>query len=343
MTRMMQKWQLPRFGLKNLELVSVPLPRPGARDLLIEVSAVSLNYRDKLVVNGELLPEPPLMPFTPASDMVGRVVAIGKNVTRFNTGDRVLGNFWTQWIDGKPPQEMIRHGLSLGGPLPGMLAKYVLIHEDAAVMAPMSLSDVEASTLPVAALTAWFALVETGGLKAGDIVVTEGTGGVALFGLQFAHAFGARVIATSRRANKLERIKALGASDVIDTSITPNWSAAALGITEGRGVDHVIEVIGGNNLHEAAASLASGGRIAQIGFLAGMSAAIPVVPLMLKRAVINGISVGHRRAFDDMNRAIDANAIKPMIDTIYTFEDTPAAFAHLERGAFGKIVVDMSK
>ncbi|QJU58237.1 NAD(P)-dependent alcohol dehydrogenase [Sphingomonas sp. AP4-R1] len=339
MSETMKRWQLPAFGLKNLELTEVPVPAPASNEVLIRVSAVSLNYRDKLVVEGALLPDRPTMPFVPVSDMSGEVVATGKGVTRFRVGDRILGNFWTQWIDGEPPREMARHGLSLGGPLPGALAEYVTLHEDVAVMAPASLTDEEASTLPVAALTAWFALIEAGHLKPGQTVLVQGTGGVALFGLQIAQAFGARVIVTSRSAEKLERAKALGAVGVIDTRANPDWSVAALDLTDGHGVDHVLELIGGDNISHSAAALTSGGRIAQIGFMKGSEIVLSAVPMMLKRAIIQGVSVGHRRSFEDLNRAIDENAIKPVIDRIYTFADAPAAFDHLERGPFGKVVI----
>lgn len=342
MSETMKRWQLPSFNLKNLELAEAPVPVPGSADLLIRVAAVSLNYRDKLVVEGALLPDRPAMPFVPVSDMAGEVVATGANVSRFKTGDRVLGNFWTQWIDGEPPREMARHGLSLGGPLPGALAEYVTLHEDVAVKAPASLTHEEASTLPVAALTAWFALIETGHLKAGQTVLVQGTGGVALFGLQFARAFGARVIVTSRSAEKLEHAKALGAFGVIDTSSSPDWSVSALDLTNGRGVDHVLELIGGDNISQSAAALASGGRIAQIGFMKGSEIVLSAVPMMLKRAIIQGISVGHRRAFEDMNLAIDEQGIKPVIDKVYPFEDVYAAFDHLERGPFGKVVVRLN-
>lgn len=335
----MKRWHLPSFGLKNLELVEAPMPAPGASELLIRVAAASLNYRDRLVVEGGLLPDRPTMPFVPLSDMAGEVVAVGTGVSRFKVGDRVLGNFWTQWIDGEPPQAMARHGLSLGGPLPGVLAEYVALDEDVAVKAPTSLTDQEASTLPIAALTAWFALIETGHLKSGETVLVQGTGGVALFGLQIARAFGAHPIVTSRSAEKLERAKALGASGVIDTNSTPDWSVAALELTNGRGVDHVLEIVGGDNLRQSAAALASGGRIAQIGFLKGSELVLPAVPMMLKRAIIQGITVGHRRAFEDMNRSIDERGIKPVIDSVYAFEGTPAAFDRLERGPFGKVVI----
>lgn len=343
MSDMMKQWQLPSFGLANLECTEVPVPTPGNNDVLIRVAAVSLNYRDKLVINGALLPHKPTMPFVPGSDMVGEVVAVGNDVTRFTIGDRVLGNFWTPWIDGQPPAAMAQHGLSLGGPLPGVLAEYVTLDESIAVHAPKSLTDEEASTLPIAALTAWFALIETGHLKAGDTVLVQGTGGVALFGLQIAHSFGARVIVTSRSAEKGARAKALGAMAVIDTSQIQDWSAPVQELTAGRGVDHVLELIGGDNLHQSLAALANGGRIAQIGFLEGADMVVPTIPLMLKRATIHGISVGHRRAFEDMNRAIDAYAIKPVIDQVYDFDAVPLAFNHLERGPFGKVVVRVAR
>ena len=339
---MMKQWQLSSFGLKNLAQAEVPVPTPARNNLLIRVTAASLNYRDKLVVEGELLPDRPAMPFVPVSDMAGEVVAIGADVTRFKVGDRVLGNFWTQWIDGEPPREMTRHGLSLGGSLPGVLAEYVTLSEDIAVRTPASLTDEQASTLPIAALTAWFALIETGHLKANDTVLIQGTGGVALFGLQLARAFGAHTIVTSRSATKLERAKALGASGVIDTSIVPDWSVPALELTGGRGVDHVLELIGGDNLRQSAAALASGGRIAQIGFLKGPDMVLPAVSMMLKRATIQGITVGHRQAFEDMNRAIDERDIKPVIDKVYDFDDALAAFDHLARGPFGKVVVGVA-
>lgn len=339
----MRRWQLPTFGRRNLELVDVPVPAPGMQELLIRVAAVSLNYRDKLVVDGELLPDLPAMPFVPVSDMVGEVVAAGPRVSRFLPGDRVLGNFWTQWIDGAPPPEMARHGQSLGGPLPGMLSEYVVLHENVAVAAPVSLTDEEASTLPIAALTAWFALAETGPVKPGDTVLVQGTGGVALFGMQFAQALGAQTIVTSRSAVKIERVMALGASASIDTSATPDWSHSACELTGGRGVDHILETIGGNNLIRSMDALVSGGRISLIGFLDGQTLQLPAVPMMLKRSILQGISVGHRRAFETMNRAIDHHRIKPVIDTVYPIEDALAAFDHLERGPFGKVVVRLAR
>ncbi|AOH85917.1 alcohol dehydrogenase [Sphingomonas panacis] len=343
MAETMHRWQLPAFGIDKLELVEAPIPEPGRGELLVRVSAVSLNYRDKLVIEGDLLPLAPVMPFTPVSDMAGEVVAVGAGVSRFRSGDRVVGNFWTTWLDGEAPPDMSRHGRSLGGPLPGMLAQYVLLHEDIAVATPASLTDKEASTLPVAALTAWFALVENGRIKPGQTVLVQGTGGVALFGLQIARASGAKVIVTSRSAAKLERAKALGAWGVIDTAAKPQWSDVALDLTGGRGVDHVLELIGGDNIAQSTAALASGGRISQVGFLKDAEIVLSVVPMMLKRAVLQGVTVGHRRAFEDMVQAFDTLAMKPVIDRTYPFAEVRAAFDHLERGPFGKVVIDIGK
>jgi NADPH:quinone reductase-like Zn-dependent oxidoreductase len=342
MSNTMRAWQLPTFGLSNLELGERPIPSPRQGEVLVKVGAVSLNYRDKLVVDGQLLPVRPAMPFIPVSDMAGEIVEIGEGVTRFDVGDRVMGNFWTQWIDGAPPQEMRDHGLSLGGPLPGVLVEYVMISEAVAVRTPVSLSDEEASTLPIAALTAWSALVETGRLAAGQTVLVQGTGGVSLFGLQIANALGARVIVTSRDAAKLERVKALDAFHGIDTSVTPAWAAEALKVTEGDGVDHILELIGGKNILQSLEALAGGGRIAQIGFLGGLDISIAAVPLMLRRAVIQGVSVGHRHSFEKMNDAIQRHGIKPVIDRIYPFGEAKAAFAHLDRGPFGKVVIQIA-
>lgn len=197
-----------------------------------------------------------------------------------------------------------------------MLAEYVILHEDAAVASPDSLSDEEVSTLPVAALTAWFALVETGNLRKGQRVLVQGTGGVALAGLQLARALGAEVTVISRSEEKLQRAKALGASGLINIRLTPEWSSRASELSGGRGFDHILELIGGDNLLQSADALAPGGRIAQIGFLKGNEIILPAVPLMLKRAVIQGITVGHRRALEDLCQAVDHHRIKPVIDKI---------------------------
>jgi NADPH:quinone reductase-like Zn-dependent oxidoreductase len=335
----MMAWQLQAFGPGNLEMAERPVPRPGPDEVLVKVATVSLNYRDTLVINGELLPDPPTMPFVPTSDMVGQVVETGSRVRRFKLGDRVMGHFWTQWQDGPPPAAMLRHGLSLGGPLPGMLAEYVVLSEEVAVAAPASLSDEQACTLPVAALTAWFALVEAGQLRKGQTVLVQGTGGVSLFGLQFAQALGARVIVTSRSDDKLARAAALGAWAGINTARVPAWASAVAELTHGNGVDHVLELMGGDNLRQSVAALAGSGHILQIGFMEDAEIRLPALPLQLRRATLQGVSVGHRRAFEQMNSAIDRYGIKPVIDEVFSFAQAPAAFARLEQGPFGKVVL----
>ncbi|WP_411851506.1 zinc-dependent alcohol dehydrogenase family protein [Stenotrophomonas sp. LGBM10] len=339
---MMTVWQLPQLGMANLEMAQRPVPQPGPHEVVVKVGAVSLNYRDALVIEGGLLQAPPPLPFVPVSDMAGEVVAAGSAVTRIKTGDRVVGNFWTQWLDDAPPAEMLRHGLSLGGPLPGVLASHVVIDEAIAVRAPRSLSYVQACTLPVAALTAWFALTHAAQVRAGQTVVVQGTGGVSLFGLQFARALGARVIVTSRSDAKLSRANLLGAWATINTRQTPEWAAVVAALTDGQGADHILEMIGGDNLGQSVQALAGGGHILQIGFMEDTEIRMPAIPLQLRRATLRGVSVGHRRAFEEMNHAIDAFGIEPVIDHVFPFAEAPAAFARLQQGPFGKVVIQVA-
>ncbi|AOJ81837.1 alcohol dehydrogenase [Burkholderia savannae] len=339
MAQTMKVWELDAFGIDRLALAQRPVPKPGDGELLVRVAAVSLNYRDKLVIEGQLMSTKPAMPFTPVSDMCGEVVETGPNTERFKRGDRVMGNFWTPWISGALPPEMRRCERSLGGPLPGVLAEYVVLPESAAVCAPASLSDVEASTLPVAGVTAWVALVERGQLAAGQTVVVQGTGGVALFGLQIARALGAKTIVLSRHDDKLVRAKSLGAWAGINTTRAPEWEHAVLELTGGRGANVIVELIGGENVTHSVAAVADHGHIVQVGFLGSPKMLIDAIPLMLTRASIHGVSVGSRQAFEAFVRAADRHAIKPTIDFVYPFSDVRAAFAHLDRGPFGKIVV----
>lgn len=330
----MKRWQLTRLGREQLERVDAPIPAPGPGEILVRVDAVALNYRDKLMIDdgmGLALG----LPFTPGSDLAGEVVATGPGVTRFAAGARVISTFWTDWVDGR----VSRHGAALGGPLPGVLAEYVVLGENGAVAAPASLTAVEASTLPCAGLTAWTALVEEGRLRPGDTVLVQGTGGVALFGLQIAAALGARVIVTSGSDAKLARALSLGAAHGINRSTTPDWERAVLNVTGGRGVDQVLELVGGDNLGRSVNALAEGGRVSVIGMLAGIDLSASFYSLVLRRATIQGIGVGHRRALADLVRAVDALGIRPVIDSEYAFSELPAALARLDAGPFGKVVL----
>jgi NADPH:quinone reductase-like Zn-dependent oxidoreductase len=335
----MKAWQIGRFGLDALEQVEHRVPRPGPHDLLVRIGAASLNYRDRMVIEGTFVPDLAL-PFVPASDGAGEVVAIGKDVTRFRVGDRVIGTYIPKWIDGDgrgPAGDYVNRG----GPLPGVLAEYVLFDEQGAVPTPSYLTDREASTLPIAAVTAWTALFEHGRLRPGDTVLVEGTGGVSIFALQLAVAAGARVIATSSSDEKLERAKALGASDTINYARTPAWDEQVRDITSGHGADHIIEVVGGDNVRRAVNALARNGHLALVGLMEGLTLSADIMPMLVERRAIRGLIVGSRRNFEDLNRALDLLRLRPVIDRVYPFDDAPAALAHLTRGAFGKIVIDV--
>ena len=238
----LRRWQLPEFGRTHLEQADAPLPAPGANQILVKVGAVSLNYRDLLMIRdgmGMAIG----MPFVPGSDMAGTVEAVGPGVTRFSVGDRVVSTFWGGWIDSHWPDG----ATPLGGPGAGMLASHVLLDAGWAVAAPETLSLAEASTLPCAGLTAWFALVETGALRAGETVLIHGTGGVALFGLQIARLHGARaIVVTGGDDRKRAQAHALGAEHVLARD--GDWPAEVRRLTQGRGADHVLELASGPNL-----------------------------------------------------------------------------------------------
>ncbi|WP_440532907.1 zinc-dependent alcohol dehydrogenase family protein [Variovorax sp. YR566] len=332
--RTLRRWQLPTLGRAHLEQAEVPLPVPGANQILVKVGAVSLNYRDLLMIRdgmGMALD----LPFTPGSDMAGTVAAIGPGVTRFAVGDRVVNTFWGGWIDSHWHAE----ATLLGGPGPGMLASHVLLDAAWAVAAATTLSLAEASTLPCAGLTAWFALAETGALRAGGTVLIHGTGGVALFGLQIARLHGAQAIVVTGSEDKRAQALALGATHVLARD--GDWPAEVRRLTQGRGADHVLELASGPNLDRSLQAVKQGGRVSIIGMLGGETLSASFYAMVLGRVTVQGIGVGHRRALEDLVRAVDANALKPVIAAQYGFDALPAALDHLERGAFGKIVVTL--
>jgi len=336
----MRRWEMDGIGRDKLHLAEAPVPEPQPGEVLVKVGAASLNYRDKLVIEtGMGLPL--AFPFTPASDLAGTVAATGKGATRFALGDRVISNFIPDWIDGaRPGSARVPHYQTLGGFYPGVLAEYVAYPEDWLVHAPKSLDDADAATLPIAALTAWFALIELGHLRAGQTVVVQGTGGVALFGLQLAKLHGAEVIVTSSSDEKLAKAKALGADHGINYR-KEDWVAAVYRLTQDRGADHVLEIAGGPNLGKSFAAVAVQGRVSVIGVLEGFDLSGPAAPVLLKSPVIQGISVGHRSGLEEMVAAVDRTGLKPVIDRRYALKDLPAALDHLDRGPFGKIVLTM--
>jgi NADPH:quinone reductase-like Zn-dependent oxidoreductase len=333
----MKAWQLKDFGIENLVLEEVATPEPGPDEILVKVSAVSLNYRDKAIVAGLYKPDKMPKPLTPVADAAGMIVATGRAVTRFAVGDRVVSHFASRWLEGPPPPEDPDH--SLGGPLPGGLAEYMVLNEVSAVAAPETLTDEEASTLPIAALTAWYSMMNLGGLRPGQTVLVQGSGGVSIFAIQFAAALGVRVIATSSSEEKLKRVRALGADLLIDYTTDPDWDRTVLGLTGGYGVDQVLDVVGGDGLNKSVRAVKSGGHVIVIGFLDGTTANLELLPVVFGQTQLHGVLVGHRQAFEQMTAFIDEHRIKPVIDTVYAFQDALDAYAHLDRGAFGKLVI----
>jgi NADPH:quinone reductase-like Zn-dependent oxidoreductase len=323
-----------RFGLDALTLGERPTPVPGPHQVLVRVRAAALNYRDLRVVDGTYAPDQPL-PLVPVSDGAGEVVALGAGVTRVQVGDRVAGAFAQRWIAGEPPSSLIG-GSTLGAPRDGVLAEHVVLDEDGTVRIPDHLDWAEAATLPIAGVTAWNALA---GVVPGATVVVQGTGGVAVFAVQLAKAAGARVIVTSRSDDKLERVRALGADDLVNSERTPAWHQRVLALTGGAGADIVVE-IGGASLDRSVDALRAGGRIALIGLLGGATAALPVIPALVKRARIHGIQVGSRDDFEALNRAVAHHRLRPVIDRTVPFDQAPAAFRALaEARHVGKIVI----
>ena len=325
------------FGLDALRLVDRPRPQPGHQEVLIKVRAVSLNYRDLMVVKGAYNPKMPL-PRIPCSDGVGEVAELGPGVTRVKAGQRVAGIFMQKWIAGELTDDKARS--ALGGAIDGLLAEYAVLHEEGVTPVPEHLSDEEAATLPCAAVTAWHGLVTAGGVKAGDSVLAQGTGGVSLFALQFARLAGARVLITSSSDEKLRRALALGASDGINYKATPDWGERARELTGGRGVDHVVEVGGAGTLGQSLRAVRLGGHISLIGVLTGNSGQVNPLPILMKNVRVQGIFVGSREMFEAMNRAIALHRLRPVVDRVFPFAEAPAAFRHMESAAhFGKICI----
>ncbi|OJT23932.1 NAD(P)-dependent alcohol dehydrogenase [Archangium sp. Cb G35] len=325
------------FGLDNLVYAERPDPEPGPMQVRVRVKATSLNYRDLMMVEGRYNPRQKL-PLVPNSDGAGVVDAVGPGVTRVKVGDRVMSLFAQAWLAGEPSRQV--QGSTLGGPHDGALADTMLLHEDGAIPTPAHLTDEEASTLPCAAVTAWSALVTQGGIKAGDTVLLQGTGGVSIFALQIARMMGARVILTSSRDDKLERARALGAHEGINYVTTPDWDKTARTLTGGTGVDHVVEVGGAGTFEKSLRAVRLGGTVSVIGVLSGGAGAMALTPILMGNLRVQGVFVGHRQSFEALNRALTLHGVRPVVDRVFPFAETRAAFDHLKSGAhFGKVVI----
>lgn len=327
------------FGLDRVHIRRKAKPEPRAGEVLVRMHAASLNFRDYLVATGRYNPKLPL-PRVLLSDGAGEVVAVGEGVSRFQPGDRVAASFHQTWIDGEYEEA---HGKSsLGGAIDGVLADFVVFHESGLVAVPAHLSYQEAATLPCAAVTAWNALVSQGRLKAGDSVLVLGTGGVSMFALQFAKLNGARVIVTSSSDEKLARARALGADETVNYKQVPEWDRAARQLTGNIGVDHVMEVGGAGTLARSLKAVRAHGRVSLIGVLDGIAGELNIAPIFHKHLTVQGIYVGSRAMFEDMNRAIALHQLYPVIDRVYGMEQIQDALRHLESASHvGKIVVDL--
>lgn len=324
-------------GLDNLKHEDMPSPgAPGPGEIKVRLRASSLNYHDYIVVVGGI-PTPDGR--IPMSDGAGEVLAVGAGVTEFAVGDAVVSTFFPNWLDGRP----IPGGFAgvPGDGADGYAREEVIAPATAFTHQPRGYTHAEAATLTCAGVTAWRALVVEGGMKAGDTVLVQGSGGVSIFALQFAKASGATVIATSSSDEKLERLKAMGADHLINYKSTPGWGTEAAKLTGG-GVDHVVEIGGAGTFPESINAARVGGHISLIGVLAGLAGPVPTVQIMSKQQRVIGITVGTRRQQLDMIRAIDVNGIKPVISDHFPLADLAGAFRHQESGRhFGKIVVDI--
>lgn len=321
-------------GAAGWKLVERDVPTPGPGQALVQVKATSLNYRDLVMAQNPRQRHP----YVPLSDGAGEVAAVGEGVTQVAVGDRVAGNFFLNWVDGDVRAEV--HDAAMGGSVDGMLAEYVVLPAEALVPLPDYLTYEQAATLPCAAVTVWNALFEQSKLTPGETVLLLGTGGVSLFGMQFAKMVGAKVILTSSSDAKLERARALGADETINYKTTPDWDKAVWQLTGKRGVDHVIEVGGGGTMERSLRSARSGGTVSAIGVLTGFDSKIDPFLIVGRSLRVNGIYVGSVAMFERMLAAMTQNRIEPIIDRVFPFAEAPQALEYLASGShFGKIVV----
>ncbi len=337
--------RLHRFGIDNLQLETVPLPELGPKDVLVELHAASLNYRDLMTVLGTYNPKMAL-PRIPGSDASGVVAAIGAQVTQFQVGDHVTSLFFQDWLDG--PIQPTTGKSALGGSIDGVFATEHIFPESGLIHAPKGYTHSEAATLPCSALTAWNALVERGHLYSGQAVLLQGTGGVSIFALLIAKAHGARVIITSSSDEKLARARQLGADETINYRAFPEWDRQVMQLTGNRGVDHIVEVggageVGGTGtLPLSFRAVAPGGRVYIIGVLSGKGGAIDPTPLLAKAIHAEGVYVGSRAMYARLITAFESNQIHPVIDRTFPFSQAREALAYMKSGShFGKVVLSL--
>jgi NADPH:quinone reductase-like Zn-dependent oxidoreductase len=323
----------------NIRVAERPRPEPGPGEVLIRMEAASVNYRDVVVARRGYGRRTGQLPLVPLSDGAGRVVAAGPGVTQVAVGDLACPIFNQRWIVG-PMREEYWPG-TLGGPRDGVMQEYMLLKEEGLVRAPRHLTALEAATLPCAAVTAWNALVAQGGVKAGDVVLVQGTGGVSLFALLFAKLHGARVIATSSSDAKLERVRTLGGDHLVNYRTTPAWDKVAREVTDGTGVDLVVEVGGAGTLETSVRAVRVSGTVSLIGVLSGVSGNVNLGPVVTQNIRLQGVTVGSRDLFRDMVRAMECHQVMPPLDErVYDFAEVGTALKALPEGRhFGKVCI----
>jgi NADPH:quinone reductase-like Zn-dependent oxidoreductase len=334
----MRAWQISSFGIDSLEFVELPTPAPGPGEVLVGVRAISFNYRDLMMVKGLYNPRMAL-PRIPCSDGAGEVVAVGAGVTTWKAGDRVAGIFMQNWLDG--PLTAAKAKGALGGDMDGMLADYIVLEESGLVRIPEHLSFQEAATLPCAAVTAWNALA-AGDIKPGATVLIQGTGGVSIFALQFAKLRGARVLGVSSSHEKLERAAGMGLDAGLNYREHPDWERWVVEQTGGEGVDLVVEVGGVGTLGRSLRSIRTGGTVAQVGVLASAAEPFPIPLVLHKVARLQGIYVGSRQDFIEMNRAIALTELRPVGEEFH-WTQAREVLERMEEGShFGKLVLTVA-
>jgi NADPH:quinone reductase-like Zn-dependent oxidoreductase len=331
---------LEAFG--KLELRDVAMPRPGPGQVLVRIHAASLNYRDLLMVKGGYgsVARPP---FVPLSDGAGKVVETGPGVTRVREGDRVTMSFFQKWLAGPAHRldpRAVPDKVPLGGPADGMLRQFGVFDEDGVCLIPEHLSFEEAACLPCAGLTAWSAVVAQATTEPGDVVVTQGSGGVSIFALQFARLRGCRVIATSSSDEKAARLRELGADATINYRTTPEWGKAVRAANGGYGVDQVVEVGGAGTLPQSIRATRFGGTLSMIGVLGGAAGDVPVALVVMNNLRLQGVTVGSRADLEQMLRAIGVARLRPVVDSVFAMENWADAMAHMSAGRhFGKVCI----